>query len=151
MKTILCAGALGALCMNAVAADGASVSVYGLVDVALVRETGGSGGDVTKLTSGVGAGSRLGFKGREELGNGIAAIFLLESGFQADTGALGQGGLLAGYFYFDDAAKGPPFGITRAELDALLSPAFECIADEAVEDSIPVFAGKERWMVWRRR
>ena len=96
MKTILCAGALGALCMNAVAADGASVSVYGLVDVALVRETGGSGGDVTKLTSGVGAGSRLGFKGREELGNGIAAIFLLESGFQADTGALGQGGLLFG-------------------------------------------------------
>ena len=96
MKTILCAGALGALCMNAVAADGASVSVYGLVDVALVRETGGSGGDVTKLTSGVGAGSRLGFKGREELGNGLAAIFLLESGFQADTGALGQGGLLFG-------------------------------------------------------
>jgi SAM-dependent methyltransferase len=64
---------------------------------------------------------------------------------------LGQGGLLAGYFYFDDAPKGPPFGIGRAELDALLLPAFECIADEAVEDSIPVFAGKERWMVWRRR
>lgn len=64
---------------------------------------------------------------------------------------LGQGGLLAGYFYFDDAAKGPPFGIARAELDALLTPAFECVADEAVEDSIPVFAGKERWMIWRRR
>jgi hypothetical protein len=64
---------------------------------------------------------------------------------------LGQGGLLAGYFYFDDAAKGPPFGILRAELDSLLKPAFECVADEAVEDSIPVFAGKERWMIWRRR
>jgi SAM-dependent methyltransferase len=64
---------------------------------------------------------------------------------------LGQGGLLAGYFYFDDAEKGPPFGIARAELDALLAPAFDCIVDEAVEDSIPVFAGKERWMVWRRR
>jgi SAM-dependent methyltransferase len=64
---------------------------------------------------------------------------------------LGQGGLLAGYFYFDDAEKGPPFGIARDALDALLTPAFECIVDEAVEDSIPVFAGKERWMVWRRR
>ena len=64
---------------------------------------------------------------------------------------LGQGGLLAGYFYFDDAAKGPPFGIARRELDGLLTPAFECVADEAVEDSIPVFAGKERWMIWRRR
>lgn len=63
---------------------------------------------------------------------------------------LGQGGQLAGYFYFDEVAKGPPFGITRAELDDLLSPAFACIADEAVEDSIPVFAGKERWMIWRR-
>jgi predicted porin len=95
MKTILCAGALAAICMDAGAADGA-VNVYGLVDVAIVRETGGSAGDVTKLTSGVGAGSRLGFKGREELGDGLAAVFLLESGFQADTGALGQGGLLFG-------------------------------------------------------
>ncbi|MFK3739745.1 methyltransferase domain-containing protein [Massilia sp. TN1-12] len=64
---------------------------------------------------------------------------------------LAQGGLLAGYFFFDEVEKGPPFGIGREELDALLAPAFDCIADEAVEDSIPVFAGKERWMVWRRR
>jgi len=64
---------------------------------------------------------------------------------------LGQGGVLAGYFFFDDAPKGPPFGIGRDELDALLAPAFDCVVDEAVEDSIPVFAGKERWMVWRRK
>jgi SAM-dependent methyltransferase len=64
---------------------------------------------------------------------------------------LAPGGLLAGYFYFDEAPKGPPFGIARAQLDALLTPGFECIVDEAVADSIPVFAGKERWMVWRRR
>ncbi|HZW22345.1 methyltransferase domain-containing protein [Noviherbaspirillum sp.] len=64
---------------------------------------------------------------------------------------LPPGGLLAGFFFFDDAPKGPPFGITRDELDALLAPDFECIADEAVADSLPVFAGKERWQVWRRR
>ena len=64
---------------------------------------------------------------------------------------LPPGGLLAGYFYFDDAAKGPPFGISRARLDELLHNGFECIVDEAVEDSIPVFAAKERWMVWRKR
>lgn len=64
---------------------------------------------------------------------------------------LGQGGLLAGYFFFDNVPKGPPFGIARDELDVLLKPAFECVADEAVEDSIPVFAGKERWMIWQRR
>jgi SAM-dependent methyltransferase len=64
---------------------------------------------------------------------------------------LAPGGRLAGYFYFDDAPKGPPFGIARETLDALLAPGFECIVDEAVTDSIPVFAGRERWMVWRRR
>lgn len=64
---------------------------------------------------------------------------------------LAPGGLLAGYFFFDDAPKGPPFGIARAQLDALLAPHFDCIAERAVADSIPVFAGKERWMVWRRR
>lgn len=64
---------------------------------------------------------------------------------------LAPDGLLAGYFYFDDAAKGPPFGISPARLDELLRNGFECIADEAVEDSIPVFAAKERWMVWRKR
>jgi SAM-dependent methyltransferase len=64
---------------------------------------------------------------------------------------LAPGGLLAGYFFFDDAPKGPPFGIARERLDALLAPHFDCIADQAVADSIPVFAGRERWMVWRRR
>ena len=64
---------------------------------------------------------------------------------------LGQGGLLAGYFFFDDAVKGPPFGIDRVRLDALLGGAFDCVLDEAVEDSIPGCAGKERWMMWRKR
>ena len=63
---------------------------------------------------------------------------------------LPAGGLLAGYFFFDEAAKGPPFGIRREQLEQLLQPAFTCVADDAVSDSIPVFAGKERWMVWRR-
>ncbi len=63
---------------------------------------------------------------------------------------LPPGGLLAGFFFFDDAPKGPPFGIAAAELDALLTPSFERIADEAVNDSLPIFAGKERWQIWRR-
>jgi SAM-dependent methyltransferase len=64
---------------------------------------------------------------------------------------LAPGALLVGYFLFDDNPKGPPFGIARAELDALLLPHFECIVDDPVLDSIAVFAGKERWMMWRRR
>ena len=63
---------------------------------------------------------------------------------------LAPGALLAGFFYFDDGLKGPPFGIAPAELDALLIPHFERVEDVAVDDSIAVFAGKERWQVWRR-
>jgi hypothetical protein len=64
---------------------------------------------------------------------------------------LPPGALLAGYFFFDDTVKGPPFGIDRAALESLLAPAFTCIDDAPAADSIPVFAGKERWMIWRRR
>ena len=67
------------------------------------------------------------------------------------AGLLPPGGLLAGYFFFDDSVKGPPFGIARTALQALLQNAFACEADDAVTDSIPVFEGRERWMVWRRR
>jgi SAM-dependent methyltransferase len=63
---------------------------------------------------------------------------------------LPPGGLLAGFFFFDDSPKGPPFGIAPAELDTLLTPFFERIADELVSDSLPVFVGKERWQIWRR-
>ena len=64
---------------------------------------------------------------------------------------LAPGALLAGFFFFDDAAKGPPFGISMARLDELLLPNFACIEDAAVDDSIAVFEGKERWQVWQRR
>jgi predicted porin len=73
-----------------------AITPYGLIDMAIVQESGGSAGSVTKLTSGVNVGSRIGFKGTEDLGNGLSAVFVLESGFQGDTGTLGQGGLLFG-------------------------------------------------------
>jgi thiopurine S-methyltransferase len=64
---------------------------------------------------------------------------------------LDEGGLLAGFFFITTTEKGPPFGIERAELDALLTPFFELVEDEPVTDSIAVFAGRERWLTWRRR
>ncbi|MCC8404180.1 TPMT family class I SAM-dependent methyltransferase [Paraburkholderia sp. MMS20-SJTN17] len=64
---------------------------------------------------------------------------------------LPAGALLAGFFFMGATPKGPPFGIERGELDALLTPHFELIEDEAVDDSIAVFAGRERWLTWRRR
>ena len=64
---------------------------------------------------------------------------------------LPSGGLLAGYFFLCEQPKGPPFGILPDQLDELLATNFERIEDAAVNDSIAVFLGKERWQVWRRR
>jgi len=73
-----------------------AITMYGVVDMALVRESGGKNGSLTKLTSGVPMGSRIGITGSEDLGHGLKAVFVLENGFQADTGEVGQGGLLFG-------------------------------------------------------
>lgn len=64
---------------------------------------------------------------------------------------LAPGALLAGCFFFDDHLKGPPFGTSAPVLEHLLAPYFVCIEDSPVDDSIPVFEGKERWMVWQRK
>jgi hypothetical protein len=61
------------------------------------------------------------------------------------------GGELAGFFFFKETEKGPPFGTTPKALHALLDPYFDLFEDKAVADSIPVFQGAERWQVWRRR
>ena len=60
-------------------------------------------------------------------------------------------GRLAGFFYFDDGERGPPFGLKAGELETLLGDRFKRVADAEVGDSIPIFAGKERWQIWSRR
>lgn len=60
-------------------------------------------------------------------------------------------GVIAGYWFFDDYPKGPPFGTSEAELQSLLGGRFTRIADEPVTDSIAVFQGRERWQVWARK
>lgn len=66
------------------------------------------------------------------------------------AGLLAPDALLAGYFFIGETPKGPPFGIARAELDALLTPYFTLIDDQPVEGSLAVFQGRERWLTWRR-
>lgn len=78
-----------------------SVSIYGLIDLGLTYysnavKTGGGGASLLRMDSGIAQGSRIGFKGTEDLGGGLNAFFTLETGFGADDGSLGQGGLLFG-------------------------------------------------------
>jgi thiopurine S-methyltransferase len=63
---------------------------------------------------------------------------------------LPPGGLLAGYFFVCDQPKGPPFGILAEQLETLLASHFTLVEDTPASDSLPIFAGRERWQVWRR-
>lgn len=70
-----------------------NVTVYGVADIGFVREGGGpAGAHANKLTGGVSSGSRLGFRGVEDLGAGLSAIFRLEMGLNNDAGTVAQGG-----------------------------------------------------------
>ena len=60
------------------------------------------------------------------------------------------GGMLAGYFFFADTPKGPPFGTTPDHLLELLGAHFTLLEQAPADDSLPVFAGREQWMVWQR-
>jgi GBP family porin len=72
-----------------------NVTIYGIADAGIVAERGGAAGNVTKVTSGVGSASRLGFKGVEDLGNGLSALFTIESGVKIDTGDQDTAGVFA--------------------------------------------------------
>jgi predicted porin len=68
-----------------------TLTTYGIVDMGFVAESGGTAGSIDKITSGAQSGTRLGFKGTEDLGNNLKALFVLETGIAADTGGFNQG------------------------------------------------------------
>jgi predicted porin len=75
-------------------AQAQSVSIYGVVDVGVEHITNVSGGGgLTRVPSNTGTvPSKLGFRGTEDLGDGLTAVFTLEMGIAPDQGTLGQGG-----------------------------------------------------------
>lgn len=95
-KSLAAVAVLGAFAGSALAAD---VQLYGLVDLGLNwTQTDKSTGteDTFGLKDGQNSPSRFGLKGTEDLGNGYTVGFLLENGFSADDGQLGNGSRLFG-------------------------------------------------------
>ena len=83
-------GALACALTPLAASAQSSVQVYGVVDVGVSSYRGAGAGSRQMVTSSGNQASRLGFRGREDLGNGLAAGFDLEAGLNVDTGT-GQG------------------------------------------------------------
>ena len=103
MKRILpCSVALAALAalgFAPLAQAQSTVTIYGLLDQAVERlsNVAASGSPQVRLPGLTGTfPSRIGFRGTEDLGGGLNAIFTLEQGIGLDTGTLNQGGRLFG-------------------------------------------------------
>ncbi len=110
-KASILLAALGAMAGEASAQS--SVTLYGVVDTAIEyvnhaasppsintatgQVTQRAGGNrFSMINSGGLSGSRWGLRGTEALGNGLSAVFTLESGFGPDDGRSSQGGRLFG-------------------------------------------------------
>ena len=104
---------LGAIALALVAPAAfaqSTVTLYGSVDLGGQYLSGHS--KQVSVVSGGQAGSRIGFKGTEDLGSGYFADFVLEGGINVDTGGSGQGGQLFGRQAF--GALRTPFGTASA-------------------------------------
>ncbi|HSV83356.1 MAG TPA: porin [Ramlibacter sp.] len=73
-------------------ASAQSVSIFGILDAAIThgRADGTGSGNMTQMTSGSHTISRIGFRGREDLGSGLAASFWLEAQLFLDDGRSGN-------------------------------------------------------------
>jgi predicted porin len=103
MKKTLLAAALIAGFAGVAHAEN-SVTLYGIIDTGIgyqqIKGTDSKGNDFkyskTGLINGTQYGSRWGLKGAEDLGNGLRAVFVAESGYDSSTGSSAQGGRLFG-------------------------------------------------------
>jgi predicted porin len=89
-KTITALAVLGAFMANASAQS--NVTIYGIVDAGVTHvNNNGTGPDITSVEAGQLQTSRWGFRGVEDIGNGIKARFDLEGTLFNDTGTAGVG------------------------------------------------------------
>ena len=117
-KTLAAMAVLGAFAGTTMAAD---VTLYGVVDLGLKYtrvdsdKAGESATNKLEMASGNQSGARFGLKGAEDLGNGMKVGFVLENGFSADDGKLGNAGRLFGreaILYVDGGFGQVAFGRT---------------------------------------
>ncbi|WP_051591549.1 porin [Cupriavidus sp. SK-4] len=104
----------------------ADVLLYGLIDTTLRFSTheNTAGDSKWQMTDGAVSGSRWGLRGTEDLGGGLKAWYVLESGFAPDSGVSLQGGRLFGR----TAVIGVDGGFGKIALGRQYSLAHEIIA-----------------------
>lgn len=89
-KKVMALAVAGAFAVPAVAL--ADATIYGRVNLGFdnysaTGSTAGSGSDLKARNRVFDSASRLGFRGTEDLGGGLRAVFVMESGVNVDTGS----------------------------------------------------------------
>lgn len=138
MKTRSTGMAILLMCPLAALAQ-SSVTLYGVADVNVeyVNHVGavptaangfnrGTASKVFRMDSGGLSGSRWGLRGTEDLGAGLNALFVLESGFGMDNGMLQQSGRLFGRQAYVGLQKA---GIGQISLGRQYTSIFEALAN----------------------
>lgn len=157
-KSLLTLAVLGAIASTASAQT--NVTIYGVADANISRSDDGTN-HTTRLDSGGQSGSRLGFKGSEDLGGGLSAIFTIENGYDISNGTLAQGGRLFGRQAFVGLNSGfgaikfgrqynpirvavegvDPFGVGLAGNASNIFDVHGERADNTINYSTPTFSG----------
>jgi predicted porin len=123
---------------GAAVAQESNVTVYGILDAGVSHVTGIAGGSRNDVISGIMDGSRLGFRGNEDIGNGFRAIFTLEHRLEVDTGDVTNRPFSGGQL---------PDRLSDATLLGL-NPAFQPVVDAAaagIGNTVGVNLGRTFW------
>ncbi|MDR1888755.1 MAG: porin [Zoogloeaceae bacterium] len=126
MQKKLIALAVVALASGAAFAQ-SNVTIYGSVDVGFSHRGDNINdhvGSQNAIDSGLSGDSLIGFKGVEDLGNGVSALFVLEAGFSADDGNHTENGKLFG----KQAFLGLTGGFGTAIAGRLVAPRYSLLA-----------------------
>ena len=128
MKRTILIAAVAAFCAGAAMAQ-SNVTIYGRINTTVERQD--IGGE--KTTALVNNASRIGVRGTEDIGGGLKAHFVLEHGFDSDTGAQTSGPSSRypqGQFWNREATVGLSGGFGTVRLGQMpSSEAYFAIAD----------------------
>lgn len=128
-------------------AESTGLTLYGLLDTGVEVAKAG-GGTVVRLQSGQYAGSRWGLRGTEDLGGGTRALFVLENGFNSDTGLFGQNSRLFGRQAFVGIRNGWGTFTMGRQYTPMVSVAYQMDAFEngmaPMFPNLGVYPGAER-------
>jgi predicted porin len=119
-KSLLALAVLGAF--TGAASAQSSVTIYGIADVGISRSDTSITDPVWGVSSGQQSGSRLGFRGTEDLGGGMSAIFTLENGYNIDAGTLAQSTTTTQRLFGRQAWVGLKSGIGTIKLGRQYTP-----------------------------